>query len=225
MTDPNQPWKPPGESDPAPAPDPYAAPPESGQPAPSYGQPPAYGEQPPAYGQPPDYGQQPPTYGQPPAYGGQPPAYGQPQPAYGAQLPAQPGGYYPPQLGPIGQIRPTGKCILLFFVTFSIYGFVWYFKTHEEMKRHSNNGLGGGLALVIYIVFGLASPFLCSSEVGKLYEMRGAPKPVSGTTGLWVVPGFLLLLIGPFVWFIKTNNALNEYWMRSAVPVAPGQPV
>jgi len=221
MTDPNQPWNPPGESG-ATAPDPYAAPPGGAQPAPTYSQPP--GGQPPAYGQqpPPPYGQQPPpAYGQQPApaYGQQPPAYG--QPAYGQpQYPV----YGQPQLGSLGKERPTGKCILLFFVTLGIYGLVWYYSVHEEMKRHSGNGLGGGLALVIAVVFGVASPFLTSAEVGKLYELRGAPKPVSGATGAWYFPGFLIL-VGPFIWFVKTNNALNEYWQRSAQPVAPGQPV
>jgi hypothetical protein len=133
--------------------------------------------------------------------------------------------YGQPQLGSIGSVRSTGTCILLFFVTFGIYGLVWYYSVHEEMKRHSGNGLGGGLALVIAFVAGVVSPFLTSAEVGRLYEMRGAPKPVSGATGAWYIPGFLLFLIGPFVWFVKTNNALNEYWLRSAQPmVAPGQP-
>ena len=119
----------------------------------------------------------------------------------------------------MGRQRSTGLGILLFIVTFGIYGLVWWYLVHEEMKRHSGNGLGGGLALVIAFVAGFASPFLTSSEVGKLYELRGAPKPVSGATGAWVIPG-ILILVGPFIWFIKTNNALNEYWQRSAQPVA-----
>jgi cytochrome c-type biogenesis protein CcmH/NrfF len=49
--------------------------------------------------------------------------------------------------------------------------------------------------------------------------MRGAPQPVSWKTGLWFLPG-ILIIVGPFIWFIKTNNALNEYWQRSAQPVA-----
>ena len=33
-------------------------------------------------------------------------------------------------------------------------------------------------------------------------------------TGLWVFPG-ILLLVGPVIWFVLTNRALNGYW-RSA---------
>ena len=79
------------------------------------------------------------------------------------------------------------------------------------MKRHTGNGLGGGLALVISIFLGFVSPFLTSSEVGGMYERIGRAKPVSGATGLWYLPGFLIV-VGPIVWFVKTNGALNAYW-------------
>jgi hypothetical protein len=141
----------------------------------------------------------------------QPYGYGQPMPGAPAYAQyAQPTG----PSGPIGQIRSTGLMILLFFVTFGIWSLVYYYQTHEEMKRHSGEGIGGVLALVLGFFVGFASPFLLSSEVGGLYERTGRPKPVSALTGLWVYPGFLIL-VGPFVWFVKTNGALNEYW-RSA---------
>jgi hypothetical protein len=113
--------------------------------------------------------------------------------------------------GPVGKVRSTGTCILLFVVTLGIYGLVWYFSTHEEMKRHTGQGLGGGIALVLALLVGVASPFLVSSEVGEMYARRGQAKPVSGTTGLWYLPGIFLLVL-PVVWFVKTNEALNTYW-------------
>lgn len=138
-------------------------------------------------------------YGPPPGYGAQP-AYGTPAP------------YGPPVgTGPVGKVRGTGSGILLFLVTFGIYGFYWYFVVHDEMKRHSGEGLGGGIALIISVVVGAASPFLTSHEVGQLYRRRGQEPPVSALTGLWVVPGALLLVL-PVVWFVKTNGALNAYW-------------
>lgn len=111
----------------------------------------------------------------------------------------------------VGKIRRTGVGILLFVVTFGFYSWYWYYATHEEMKRHTGTGLGGGIALLIAVLVGLASPFISSSEVGNLYERAGQPKPVSGATGLWVFPGVFLLFL-PIVWFVKTNGALNEYW-------------
>ena len=82
-------------------------------------------------------------------------------------------------------------CILLLFVTFGIYSLFWYFKTHEEMKRHSGLGMGGGLALLLAFFVGFVMPYLTSSEVGDLYERSGRSKPVSGATGLWYFPGML----------------------------------
>jgi hypothetical protein len=146
-------------------------------------------------------------YAQP--YPGQ--QYGQPAAGYGTMPGVPAHAQYARPAGPIGQVRSTGVQILLFFVTFGIWSFVYYYQTHEEMKRHSGEGLGGVLALVLSFFVGIVSPYLLSHEVGGLYERRGQQKPVSGLTGLWVFPG-IFLLVGPFVWFVKTNKALNEYW-------------
>ena len=157
------------------------------------------------------YGQQP--QDQQPSQPGQYPDQGQgqyaPQP-YGQQgyAPAQ---YGAPMGGEIGQVRSTGVCILLAIVTFGFYTLYWFFKTHEEMKRHSGRGLGGGLALLLAFFVGFVMPYITSSEVGELHARAGREKPVSGATGLWYFPG-MLILIGPIVWFVKTNGALNKYW-------------
>ena len=138
----------------------------------------------------------PPAYGAPSTWSGAP--YGSPAPYGGGP-------------GPVGQVRSTGLAMLLFFVTFGVYGWYWYFVTHEEMKRHSGTGLGGGIALLLAVFVGFASPFLSSSEVGDLYRRRGQQPPVSAATGCWVFPGIFLLVL-PIVWFVRTNGALNAYW-------------
>ncbi|TQN42185.1 uncharacterized protein DUF4234 [Blastococcus colisei] len=106
-------------------PPPPPPPPEAGQPV--EGAPYGYPAPPPGYG-PQGYGQQ--LYWQQ-GYGQQ--GYGQSgytQPMPGVPAYAQ---HSQPQ-GPIGLIRPTGMIILLFVVTLGIWGFVYYFQTHEEMK-------------------------------------------------------------------------------------------
>ncbi|MEO6880224.1 MAG: DUF4234 domain-containing protein [Mycobacteriaceae bacterium] len=113
--------------------------------------------------------------------------------------------------GPVGQIRGTGVGILLSIVTLGIYPLYWFYVVYEEMKRHTGNGLGGGLALVIAFFVRPASAFITSYEVGELYTRRGWQPPVTGLTGLWFFPG-ALILIGPLVWWVKTNGALNAYW-------------
>jgi hypothetical protein len=116
-----------------------------------------------------------------------------------------------PGYGPVGTVRSTGTCILLTIVTLGFYTWFWYYSTSEEMKRHSGQGLGGVVSLLLAIFIGVANPFITSSEVGGLYERQGRPKPVSGVTGLWYIPG-IFILVGPIIWFVKTNGALNDYW-------------
>jgi len=149
-----------------------------------------------------------------PQSGSVPPPFGEgaptpaptPAPAYAGPMHAA------PAAGPVGEIRSTGTCILLTIVTLGFYSWYWYYKTHDEMKRHSGEGIGGAVALILAIFVSIVMPFLSSNEVGKLYERRGQQAPVTAATGLW----FLLLgwffLVGAIVWFVKTNNALNEYW-------------
>jgi hypothetical protein len=120
-------------------------------------------------------------------------------------------GQYPLPMGPAGQVRTTALQILLFVVTFGIWGYVYFFQTHDEMKQHSGEGIGGVLALIVSLVAYVASPFLLSHEVGGLYERAGRRRPVSALTGLWFFPG-IFLLVGPIIWFVLTNHALNDYW-------------
>lgn len=112
---------------------------------------------------------------------------------------------------PLGKVRGTGVCILLVIVTFGIYSLVWYFKTHSEIQRHTGTGIVGSIALVLAFFVGIVMPYVTSNEVGVLYRRRGQAEPVSAATGLWYFPG-MLIIIGPIVWFVKTNGALNAYW-------------
>jgi hypothetical protein len=149
-------------------------------------------------------------------------APGPDQPSYGyAPPPGPPAGYYPPTpygsypvatgSAQLGLIRSTGMSVFLYLITFGIYGFFWFYAVHNEMKRHTGNGLGGGMALLIYFLVSPVSFFLLPSEVGDLYKRAGQPAPVSGLTGLWYLPG-MFILVGPIIWFIKTNDAINGYW-------------
>ncbi len=146
-----------------------------------------------------------------------PPAYGAVPAPYAATAPAPYG--FAPAIGgaaPVGKVRDTGMAIFLTVITLGIYTLVWWYSTHEEMKRHTGQGMGGGLALVLAFFVSVVMPYITSSEVGNMYERAGRPKPVTGATGLWYFPG-MLILVGPFIWFIKTNGALNAYWRAQGV--------
>ena len=143
-----------------------------------------------------------------------PPQYAQPQYApapYGQPAPGAPVPYAPPA-GPVGKVRSTWAVIGLSIITLGIYSLYYYFAVHQEMKDHSGEGIGGAIALVLAIFTGgLVISFVFPHEIGSLYARQGRPRPVSATTGLWMVLGWMII-VGPLVWLIKTNGALNAYW-------------
>ena len=113
--------------------------------------------------------------------------------------------------GPLGHPRGVGFGILLYIVTFGLYGWYWAFKSQEEMKQHTGEGVGGVLGLVIWILITPVSGFVIPSEVGKMYRSGGRETPMTGWTGLWLFPG-AILIIPAIVWFVKVQGALNRYW-------------
>ena len=119
------------------------------------------------------------------------------------------------QRGPIGHTRSIGLSILWAILTIGIYTFVWVYKTHDEIKRYSGNGVDGVVGLVVYIVIPPVTYFIIPSEVRYMYEdLDGGTSPVRGIYGLW----FLLPLIGGLIWFIQVQGALNRYWESKGAP-------
>ena len=105
--------------------------------------------------------------------------------------------------GPVGNTRSIGLSILWFILTLGFYSFFWVYKTQEEIKRYSANGVGGVLGLVIWFLISPVTWFIAPSEVRYMYEdLDGGHSPVRGIWGLW----FLLPIIGSFVWFIKVQG-------------------
>jgi hypothetical protein len=121
--------------------------------------------------------------------------------------------------GPLGRPRGIGFGILLFIVTIGFYAWYWVYKTMEEMKQHTGEGIGGVLGLVIWILIHPVMAFVIPSEVGKMYRRDGQEPPMTGWTGLWLFPG-LILVIPAIVWFVKVQGALNRYWEGKAPSVA-----
>ena len=125
--------------------------------------------------------------------------------------------------GPPGQPRGIGFAILLFIITLGIYGLYWVYKTQEEMKQHTGDGLGGVLGLVVWILISPVSAFVIPSEVGRMYQGAGREPPITGWTGLWLFP-FGLFVIPAIVWFVKVQGALNRYWESHSAPTPTGEP-
>jgi len=125
--------------------------------------------------------------------------------------------------GPLGQPRGIGFAILLFIVTLGIYGLYWVYKTQEEMRQHTGDGLGGVLGLVVWILISPVSAFVIPSEIGRMYKADGREPPVTGWTGLWLFP-FGFLIVTAIVWFVKVQGSLNRYWEGKAASVPATEP-
>jgi Na+/proline symporter len=122
--------------------------------------------------------------------------------------------------GRLGHPRGIGFAILLFIITFGFYSWYWAYKTQEETKQHTGEGLGGVLGLVVWILIGAVSAFVIPSEVGRMYAKDGRQAPVTGWTGLWLFP-FGIFLIPAIVWFVKVQGALNRYWESKSAGSTP----
>ena len=117
----------------------------------------------------------------------------------------------PGNAGPLGRPRGVGFGIFLFVITLGVYSLYWVFKTQEEMKQHSGDGLGGVVGLVVWILLGAVTAFVIPSEIGTMYARDGRERPITGWSGLWLFPG-AILIVPAIVWFVKVQRALNRYW-------------
>jgi hypothetical protein len=119
-----------------------------------------------------------------------------------------------PTVGPLGKQRGGIAVVLLTIITLGIYWLVYVYKTFKEIKEHTGNGLGPGLALVITIFLGFITPFLLGDAVKSARVRASMPERVSALTGFWT----WLPLVGIFVFASKIQNALNEYWVHEGAP-------
>jgi len=116
--------------------------------------------------------------------------------------------------GRVGNQRATVSVILLTIITLGIYGLYWQYSVFKELKEYSGDGIGGGLALLFAFLLGIINIFLLPAEIGSLYARDGQPEPVSGATGLWI----LIPLVGWFIWLVKVQGRMNDFWSAHATP-------
>lgn len=137
---------------------------------------------------------------------------------------ASDGRWYPPESqpapgpvtkGPVGRPRSVGITILLAFVTFGIWTIVWSAMNGEELKNYNRTGAGGAVHAILTLFISPVVMFLMADEVDKMYRSENQVSPISAIWGLW----FLLPLIGNIIWYVRIQNAINDFWMaRGAGP-------
>jgi len=98
--------------------------------------------------------------------------------------------------------------VVLWLITFGIYGLYWQYSTFKEMNEYSGQGVGGVLGLILAVLIAIVNVFLIPAEIGSLYSRENRLAPVTGITGLWI----FLPIAGWFVWVVKSQRALNRYW-------------
>ena len=108
-----------------------------------------------------------------------------------------------------GERFSPGLVILLTIVTFGIWGALWTYRTSEDLKKYTGDGLGGVLGVVVYIILSIVLMFTIPNEIKNMYERDGRQSPVTPLWGLW----FLLPLIGNIIWYLKVQQSLNEFWI------------
>jgi hypothetical protein len=126
----------------------------------------------------------------------------------------QPAGYGGPPVY-VGEQKAIGKQILISIVTLGIYGIYWAYKSHEDVKLHSGQGVGGAVGAIIYFFVSIVTVFLLPSEIKNMYEREGQESPVSWTTGFWI-------LLFAIPWYVKVQQALNDHWASHGAPPPEG---
>ena len=121
-------------------------------------------------------------------------------------VPAQPA-QYPPG-GMLGKRRSAGLVILLTIVTCGVWAVVWSFQNGDELQKFSHKGIGGVGYLLITLFISPVTMFLLAGEVEQLYRDDGQEPPITTIWGLW----FLLPIIGNLVWYLRIQDAINDYW-------------
>ncbi len=120
-------------------------------------------------------------------------------------------------VGKVGMVRKPIVVILLSIITFGIYYIFWQYVMFKEMNEYSGQGVGEVVGLIFALLLSIVNIFLLPSEVGQLYGREGQQEPVTGVTGFWI----FLPLVGWFVWFVKVQRRVNEFWIaHGAAPAA-----
>lgn len=113
-----------------------------------------------------------------------------------------------PVSGGLGKRRSAWLVILLTIVTCGIWAVVWAYQNGDELQRFSGKGLGGVVHLIVTILISPVTMFLLAGEVEQRYRDDGQEPPITTLWGLW----FLLPIIGNFIWYLRIQNAINDYW-------------
>ena len=123
-----------------------------------------------------------------------------------------------PATRPLGKRRSAGLVVLLTIVTCGVWAVVWAYQNGDELQRFSGKGAGGIVHLIVTILVSPVTMFLLAGEVEQRYRDDGREPPITTIWGLW----FLLPLIGNLIWYLRIQDAINNYWTAHGQTNDPG---
>jgi Domain of unknown function (DUF4234) len=116
---------------------------------------------------------------------------------------------------PIGQPRKAQTVILLSILTCGIYAIFWIYTTFEELKAYNGEGQGGGMGLLLCLVF-IGWWRLCE-EIEKMFQADGKQSPVTSSDAIMAIIPF----VNYFLFIPKVQDGLNDFWVsKGATPAA-----
>ncbi len=108
--------------------------------------------------------------------------------------------------------------ILLTIVTCGIWAIVWAYQNGDELQRFSGKGSAASSICSSRCFVSPVTMFLLAGEVEQLYRDDGQEPPITTLWGLW----FLLPLIGNLIWYLRIQDAINDYWTAHGQTNDPG---
>jgi len=103
-------------------------------------------------------------------------------------------------------------------VTFGFWTWLWSYWNGEELQKYRRDGVGGVAFLLFTIIIYPVTFFLMAGEVERMYTDAGEEPRITMMWGFW----FLLPLIGNIIWYVRIQNAINEYWQARGGSTSPG---
>ena len=103
-------------------------------------------------------------------------------------------------------------------LTFGFWTWIWSYWNGEELKKYRLHGVGGVAFLLFTIFITPVTMFLMAGEVENMYRDAGEEPRITAVSGLW----FLLPLIGNIIWYVRIQNAINEFWQARGGVTSPG---
>jgi uncharacterized protein DUF4234 len=138
-----------------------------------------------------------------------------------------------------GQTYPKRSPLVvlgLVLITLGIYGFYWYYKVNEEIKRYTGDETISASRSLLAVIPGfllIVPPFIAyyntANHIVRMQEQRGLASQISPA---------LVVILGLVIWIgmaAYVQEHLNRVWESAAVgstglqappppPTAPGQP-